>query len=862
MAQSITILQRLLTSLVTQDPTWDVSVGSPVYKIFEAVAEELSTAINTNTLTSYSFDVHSKSGIALDAFVNIFGINRRLGTRAVGSVLFTTSSPATQIIVIPLGTQVYVPGSQSTTQNNIYFSTSATAFIGIGQTEVQVPITAVIPGSFSNVQAQTISVVASPLIGSPSVINYNPTQGGTDTETDTQLQNRFLQTAFSNISGTVDKFVQMALQDPNVKQVNVVGAQQTYTEQDQIWTAISGNATFLPALNFQAQLTATSGSNNADLVVGSFPNNITVNNTQITSSPSGYSGTITNNGTNYVLSTTVSGNTVFVVDYTYVSPTVFSGSSTISGVAAFVASGLSTLGVSATTTTSGTIIASGTSITFNQPTGFNLIISSGTVSGWNYIVSQIPDSKYTYPQGGESIGQNLGSVGQVLLINGQDYNYPTAPEVPLVITFNPNYLNASLTYTGELLQMQSEYIPTSSRITNPAINSNIVDIFIDGNNTDITTSQVLFSPNIVFTSGISNGLYNSNNFSYANGINCISGSSLAEPNMGDYYIGLPDRPVGSWPAQIISGNQPSFINFINTSGFSGITTIPICAEYVNLNPPNIAGISGAIGTNVLTTNSNVSTLYPGLVISGTGVATTTTLSGVPFNTYITSIVPGAPNTIYLSNVLSSNVITCTGTFVTVGYSVYDITNTAGSVLDMTGIAIDSNEQVGYRQQVYFPWTASGIIPSVGTISYEYNSDIVQVNDIVQQSRVVGTNVLVRQARYLNLIINLSVIYVQSANIPIVNSAIQNALVQFLQGISYDQVISFANIASIVYGVTGVASARVSTITDNPNQYGILSVPLDGSLTNATQYTSDILLANNQLAQLFDYNITTFGLNNF
>ena len=99
---------------------------------------------------------------------------------------------------------------------------------------------------------------------------------------------------------------------------------------------------------------------------------------------------------------------------------------------------------------------------------------------------------------------------------------------------------------------------------------------------------------------------------------------------------------------------------------------------------------------------------------------------------------------------------------------------------------------------------------------------------------------------MNLIIILSVIYVQNTNIPVVNSAIQNALVQFLESISYDQVISFSSLAAVVYGVGGVASARVSTINDNPNQYGILSVPLDGNLTHAVQYTSDILLANNQL----------------
>jgi uncharacterized phage protein gp47/JayE len=862
MAQAVTVLQRLLTSLTAQDPTWDVSVGSPVYKIFEAFANELAIAINTNTLTSYSFDVNSKSGVALDAFVNIFGINRRLGTRAVGAVSFSISSAATQVITIPIGTQIYVPGSQSVTGNNIYFSTVATAFIGIGQTEVQIPIQAVLPGSFSNVQTQTITAVTTALIGSPSVINYVPTQGGTDTETDTQLQIRFLQTAFANISGTVDKYVQMALQDPNVTQVNVVGAQQAYTEQDQVWTIISGNSTFIPALSFQAQLTAASGSNTADLTNGSFPLNVTVSGSQIVSSPIGWTGAISNNGSNYVLNTIVSGNTVFTVNYLYNSLTLFSGSSTISGVAAFAISGLSILGVTTTATYSGTTVSGVGKITFNQPTGFNLIVSSGTVSGWNSITSQIPDSKYTYPEGGESIGQNLGSVNQVLLTNGQDYNYPTSSGVPLVVTLNPNLLNAPLTYTGELLQMQSEYIPISSRIANPAVNSNFVDVFINGNNATSTTSQVLISPSIVFTSGITNGLYNSNNFSYANGVNCISGNLYVEPNMGDYYIGFANRPAINWPAQLVSGNQPSFISFISISGFSGVTNIPICTEYVNEHPPSITGISGTVGTNMLTTNSNLSALYPGLVMSGTGIATATTLSGIPFNTYIVSLSPGAPNTIYLSNTLTSNVITCTGTFVTVGYPVYDITNNAGSVLDMTGIAVDSTEQVGYQSQSYFPWAASGIVTAVGTVMHNYNYDVSQVNDIIQQSRVVGANVLVRQAQYLNLIVNLSVIYVQNANIPIVNSAIQNALVQFLQSVSYDQVISFSNLAAVVYSVGGVASARVSTIGDNPNQYGILSVPLDGSLTNAAQYTSDILLANNQLAQLFSMNITTFGLNNF
>jgi len=868
MANVNAILSRLVASLTASDPSWDVSVGSPTYTILESVATELANATNNSTLQTYSFDVNSKSGAELDAFVNIFGMTRNLGTRAYGTVTFTLSSPATSIITILQGTQVYVPSTTSPLNANIYFSTTVPATFAIGQTEVQVPVQSLLPGSFNNVAAGAINTVLTPIVGLPTVNNFSPIVGGTDTETDTQLQNRFSATAFSNISGTVDKFTSVVLQDPNVSQVNVVGAQQNYNEQIQVQTILSGNSTFNLGLNFQATLSVTSGSTLATYASGSFPAYITVGSGAYTTIPSPqstvFSGSIYYDGTNYNLSAAPVNSGTLTINYTLSSGitggiATLNGSTTAATVASTVSGFFAYLNIPGiSVTTSGNTVVSGITVQLNQPTGYNVIVSSGTISGYNTITSAVPDSKYTYPEGAESIGLNLGSASQQLLTNNTDYVYPTGSGVPLVVKLNPNTGNAPLTYTGNFLQMISQYVPTSSRISNPTVNSNYVDIFINGTASNSTTEQIIFQPSVTFNSTSGSAL-NSSNFVFANGLTCASGTKA---NQGDYYIGFTNRPATNFPAQLISGNAPSFITFGTTTGN---IYVPICLEYVNLagaggQPPVVSGIIATSGNNYLTTNTSISGLYVGLVISGTGVvngtAVSTTLSGIPFGSYITQLIPGAPNRIFLNNTMTAN-ISGIGTFVTLGYPVYDATNNAGSIVDATGIGIDSNEQVGYRAYGIPPFTG---VNMVGSISHSYNSDVVITNDLAQQSRVVGTNVLVRQAQFLNLIVNLSIVYAQSANVSFVNNTIETAISQYLSSVPYTGTVNINSLISSVLNVPGVISARISTSTDNPNNYGIQTVAING--TPIATYTKNILLYNNQLASLYGVNITTFGIANF
>ena len=92
MADTTTILSRLISALTSQDPTWDVVPGTAEYKILEAVAQELAVAANNNTLQNYSFDITTKSGSQLDDFCALFGIFRSQGKRASGNATFSTAS--------------------------------------------------------------------------------------------------------------------------------------------------------------------------------------------------------------------------------------------------------------------------------------------------------------------------------------------------------------------------------------------------------------------------------------------------------------------------------------------------------------------------------------------------------------------------------------------------------------------------------------------------------------------------------------------------------------------------------------------------------------------------------------------------
>ena len=851
MADTNTILTRLLTSLAISDPSWDTSVGSATYKIMESVATEIASASNNSTLLTYGLDVTSYFGSELDAFVNIFGITRQLGTRSIGTAVFSTVSTAQQNYDIPLGTQVSATVSQY--YNNIAFTTTSPATIASGQTSVNIPIISTLPGVFNNIAPSIINQITSPLVGVTNVTNTYPLTGGTDTETDSQLQQRFLNTAFSNFAGTIPKFQSIAQQNPAITQTNVVNAQQTYSENLQIGTVISGAATFNIGLQTQAQLTVVTGSTVASGYLGSLEPNVSIGITSTTPTNLIAPGaTVTFDKANYNLSSTASGNGYLNIAYVYsgTAPTTLSGSSTFANVASTISGLLNSTALNygnrvlVTVTGAGTVVSGGATVTFNQNIPWNVIITSGsntTASGT--IISQILDSQFSYPAGYEVVGTNLNSSTQNIFTRNVDYNYyqglsgTYAPRV----TFIPTANNAPLTYTGATVQLQSTYVPISSRTVvsgGQIVNPNFVDIFINSTNTQSITEQVVMITSNTITASGTGGSYQANNFLLANG-NVASS--------GDYYINITQDPVANFPNQVISGNVPSFITFGNLN-------FPISLTPVTTGYPTGVVVSGGAGTNVLYTTTSISGFQVGLVISG---STTAAISGIGIGNYVTSLIPGNPNQIVLANNLTSTITGNSTDWVSVAYPVYDNTKTAGSILDISGVALKSTDPTGSYSGNY----PSAVNYQVGTFTHSYYSDVLNVDNLAQQSRVVGSNTLAHIAKFVNLVLNFSIIYTPNTNPIVANSSIQDAIINYLDSVAFDSVVNISSLLNAASFATGVQSIRIATQTDNPNNYGIQVVNLDGS-NNGTPYFKDILLANNQVPALYQINYTVFGGNNF
>jgi hypothetical protein len=139
-------------------------------------------------------------------------------TSALGTVQFSRSTPQNQAI-IPVGSVVATFDAQETFQvvaDNTNTSYSATItpgggyIIPAGVPSVNVPVSGLNPGSDGNVQANTITLIQSSLIGVDNVTNLGPITSAQDPETDSQLKARFVQYIASLSQGT-DQALQYAI---------------------------------------------------------------------------------------------------------------------------------------------------------------------------------------------------------------------------------------------------------------------------------------------------------------------------------------------------------------------------------------------------------------------------------------------------------------------------------------------------------------------------------------------------------------------------------------------------------------------------------------------------------------------------
>jgi uncharacterized phage protein gp47/JayE len=223
-------------AMALAEPGMDTGIGSITRKLIDMVAEAIAETQAEGYMLALEYDIDAKSGAALDDFVRRFGFDRYPAKRSTGTITFSRTTPYGEDIFIPPNTQVRTASGVT-----VRASTIVPAFLKAGDTEVSVPAQAVDPGSIGSVSAGTLTTWVNNAISNiEAVTNPVAFSGGADQEDDVALRIRFKRTVFRNLAGTESMFTAVALEDPAVTQVNVVGASKRFFERIEI---LSGTAT-------------------------------------------------------------------------------------------------------------------------------------------------------------------------------------------------------------------------------------------------------------------------------------------------------------------------------------------------------------------------------------------------------------------------------------------------------------------------------------------------------------------------------------------------------------------------------------------------------------------------------------------
>ena len=174
----------------------DLSVGSVLRAVLESNASVglwmqwliLQVLRTTRAATS--------SGADLDSWVGDYTLMRLPAVAATGQVIFSRYSPGLAA-VIPVGALVRTADGTQTftvvadTTNSSWSAGSNGYAVAPGVASLTVPVSAQAPGAGGNVQASTVSLLATAMPGIDLVSNASAFENGADAESDAALRDRF-----------------------------------------------------------------------------------------------------------------------------------------------------------------------------------------------------------------------------------------------------------------------------------------------------------------------------------------------------------------------------------------------------------------------------------------------------------------------------------------------------------------------------------------------------------------------------------------------------------------------------------------------------------------------------------------------
>lgn len=160
----------------------------------------------------------SAEGEWLDYHASLRGLERHSDAYSTGVCVFTCDTAPLQDAVIPKGTLVATKGDEE-----LCFETAEEGVIFANTTAAHIPVKAIYKGRKYNVAAESITRFITPVASVSKVRNPDPTEGGTDTESDESLRNRIRESLKFTSNGTnCAYYVNTALEVEGVASAKVV----------------------------------------------------------------------------------------------------------------------------------------------------------------------------------------------------------------------------------------------------------------------------------------------------------------------------------------------------------------------------------------------------------------------------------------------------------------------------------------------------------------------------------------------------------------------------------------------------------------------------------------------------------------
>jgi uncharacterized phage protein gp47/JayE len=224
------VASAIMATIGQTVPELSCAIGTPERGIVDACAQQISAAFISQYTTGGMMDINQKSGLELDQWVGQFSFGRLQGSYAEGEITLTVNNVAAATLNIPLGSQFYTTPGLAGQNQTLYFASTQSVTLPAGQYTCTVPVKCTTVGTAGNVPPDSITSQSAAL-GASTVTNLAAMTGGTNTETDAQLRQRFQDTFLRNISGTRDWYINLALQNNNVARVVAYGPVSLYKTQ-------------------------------------------------------------------------------------------------------------------------------------------------------------------------------------------------------------------------------------------------------------------------------------------------------------------------------------------------------------------------------------------------------------------------------------------------------------------------------------------------------------------------------------------------------------------------------------------------------------------------------------------------------